>query len=208
MTYYHHVDDSGDPGLSESPMSSSHFVLAMVQLAERGPLPELAAVRQALHLEPTFEFKFHKTKPRQRAVFFEAARAVSFRVRVAVVHKARLAPTYAALTGPALTVEFLTRLTMRASDMEIASDILVVDGATPAFLRALRVKLSEACRASRRVRPFKKIVGGRSSREDGLQLADMLAGAARQRALGLPPDYYALLADKVADWWDAPDEGE
>jgi len=101
-------------------MSSSHFVLAMVQLAERGPLPELAAVRQALHLEPTFEFKFHKTKPRQRAVFFEAARAVSFRVRVAVVHKARLAPTYAALTGPALTVEFLTRLTMRASDMEIA----------------------------------------------------------------------------------------
>ncbi len=50
MTQYHYLDDSGDPGLDGSPSSSSHFALAMVQLAGSDPLPELATLRQKLYL--------------------------------------------------------------------------------------------------------------------------------------------------------------
>ncbi len=61
MTQYHFLDESGDPGLVGSASSSSHFALAMVQLTERAPLPDLARTRQRLHLPPGFEFKYHKT---------------------------------------------------------------------------------------------------------------------------------------------------
>ena len=45
MTQYHFLDDSGDPGLEGKASSSSHLTLAMVQLTERAPLPDLAQDR-------------------------------------------------------------------------------------------------------------------------------------------------------------------
>ncbi len=61
MTHYFFVDESGDPGLEGEAGSSSHFVIAMVQLPERMPLYPLARVRKTLGLSPTFEFKYYKT---------------------------------------------------------------------------------------------------------------------------------------------------
>jgi hypothetical protein len=60
MTQYFFVDESGDPGLEGEPGSSSHFVIAMVQLPERRPLYPLARVRKTLGLSPTFEFKLFR----------------------------------------------------------------------------------------------------------------------------------------------------
>jgi hypothetical protein len=76
MTYYHHVDESGEPGLDNAPRASSHLVLVMVQLAQRAPMPEFSAIRQALHLEPSLEFKYHTARPRQKEVFFKGIRKV------------------------------------------------------------------------------------------------------------------------------------
>ena len=42
MTQYFYVDESGDAGLEGQASSSSHFVMAMVQLPERAPLQPLA----------------------------------------------------------------------------------------------------------------------------------------------------------------------
>ena len=49
MTQYHFLDDSGDPGLEGKSGSSSHFILAMVQLPQRAPLAELESVRRMFH---------------------------------------------------------------------------------------------------------------------------------------------------------------
>ncbi len=57
---YHFLDDSGDPGLSGAVGSSSHFVLAMVELPQRHPLSSLALIRQKLYLSPVYEFKYYK----------------------------------------------------------------------------------------------------------------------------------------------------
>jgi hypothetical protein len=46
MTQYFFVDESGDPGLEGQAGSSSHFVIAMVQLPARMPLYPLAHVRR------------------------------------------------------------------------------------------------------------------------------------------------------------------
>ena len=98
----------------------------------------------------------------------------------------------------------IVRLTLRASALDIANDVLIIDGGTPALRRAVRIRLSDECRRTGRVRPFGKVVGGRSRREDGLQVADMIAGAIRQRRTGAESGYYKTFADKIADVWAIP----
>jgi len=95
----------------------------------------------------------------------------------------------------------LTCLSLPASQLDISKDILVIDGATDALRSALRIRLSEECRKISRVRPSKKIVTASSHKEDGLQLADMVACAIREKVWENRPAYYATFAAKVADLW-------
>ena len=57
-----------------------------------------------------------------------------------------------------------------------------------------------------RVSPFAKIVGGRSQGEDGLQLADMIAGAIRQHATGESSPSYQAISSKIVDLWNVSEE--
>ena len=205
---YHNLDDSGDPGLGDSPSTSSHFTLAMVQLAERTPLTELAALREDFNLPPLFEFKYHKSTPVQREGFFKAIQKVPFRVRAVVIEKSLLREPFVSMRGEQLRVEFIVRLVLRAQVLDLANDVLIIDGAKPSLCRAVRIRLSEECPKQKRVRPFSKIIGSRSRTEDGLQLADMIAGATRQYAINAQPTYYDSFARKVIDLWRFPVDGK
>lgn len=201
MTQYYHLDDSGDPGLDGQASSTSYYVLAMVQLAERAPIAALNEVRQALHLTSTFEFKYHRSTAFQKNLFFEMIGTVPFRVRAVVLKKSDSPERFRSFTGQALTIEMISALVFRASPLDVSNDILIIDAATPVFCRKLRIALSERCAQAGRVRPFKRIIGGDSAREDGLQLADMVAGAIRQQAMGTSQPYYGMFAAKVVDSW-------
>ena len=56
MTQYFYIDESGDAGLQGQASSSSHFVIAMVQLPDRAPLRPLVNLRKALNTSAGFEF--------------------------------------------------------------------------------------------------------------------------------------------------------
>lgn len=204
MAQYFHLDDSGDPGMDRAAGSSNHFTLAMVQLPERAPIDVFAAVRETLYLPSSFEFHYYRSKPHQKVIFFNAIKRLRFRVRAVFINKYALEKAYQAMDGQQFAIEFLTRLILRASDLDIGNDVLVIDGATLAFMRALRIRLSQECRSYKRVRPFRKIVSGESKREDGLQLADMIAGAVSNHLLGEESAFYPMFADKVSDLWQAP----
>jgi hypothetical protein len=201
MTQYHYVDESGEPGL-QSKGGSPYFIIAMAQMPNWDPIPEFAALREELHLAPSFEFHYVKMSPKQKQVFYRAINPVAFRVRAAVLLKDKLPVHYRNLNGFDLTIELLTRLTLRASPLDIGNDILVIDGATDALRSALRIRLSQECRGIKRVRPYKKIATASSHREDGLQLADMVAGAIRERAWKHDAAYYQMFAKKVVDLWE------
>jgi hypothetical protein len=188
--------------------STTHFVLAMVQLPGRGELPELAAIRQALHLPTTFEFKYHSAKARQKEVFFAGVRTLHLGVRAVVLRKEGLEAPLAGLTGDALTVELIAGLAARAAVLGATHDVLIIDGAGPALRRALRIRLSAESRRLGLKPPFHKIVGADSDGEDGLQLADMVAGAIRQHAVGAKSDWFASFANKVVDLWWLPEPGQ
>ena len=115
------------------------------------------------------------------------------------VDKARLGSNFNTLDPQALTIELVIGLTMHASELDIANEVLIIDGATPSFCRQLRIQFSERSKREERIRPFKNIVGGDSKREDGLQLADMIAGALRLHVIGISSDHFDIISPRIVD---------
>jgi hypothetical protein len=204
MTQYFYVDESGDAGLEGPASSSSHFVMAMTQLPERARLKPIVDLRKALRVPPNFEFKYHKSTPTQKERFFRDVLKIPFRVRAVIVSKSRLGAPLNSLSPQQLTIELIIRLTLRASELDISNEVLVIDGATPAFCRDLRVQFTERCKREERIRPFKNIIGANSKSEDGLQLADMVAGAIRLHAIGSSGEHYQVIFPRVVDLWQVP----
>jgi len=202
MTQYFFVDESGDPGLEGEAGSSSHFVVTMVQMPNRAPLYPLIQVRKVLGLSPTFEFKYYKTATAPKERFFRDVLSIPFRVQALVVNKRKLSSNFQQLSPQELTTKLIIQLTFRASELDIANEILIIDGATPAFCRSLRVQFTEYCKRQKRIRPFKNIVGANSRNEDGLQLADMIAGAIRLHAMGIYSEHFYCISSRIVDLWE------
>jgi len=196
MTQYFFMDESGDPGIFNT-ASSPYYVMVLVQLPAREPIPEFQSLREALRL-PGFEFHYYRMSYSQKDTFFQSIIPTLFRVRAAVLLKSN---TSILQTGTDLTVDLATRLILRSSPLDIADDILVMDGASDSLRKALRMSLSRECARLSRPRPFKKIVAARSSYEDGLQLADMLAGAIREFFWKNTPTFSNSFSDKIVDYW-------
>lgn len=204
MTQYYHLDDSGDPGMDFTRNVSPYFALVMVQRADAENIPQLSTLRKQLHVPETFEFKYARTNTTQKAAFFKAIQPIEFRVRAVFVNKAMLSRQYREMDGQIFTINWIIDLTLRASELDISDDVLILDGASPDLKRNLRVEFSKRCNLMDRKRPFKKIQSGDSSREDGLQLADMLVGDLTKSCQGKQSDYYSSIAPKVVDLWRAP----
>ena len=204
MTQYFFVDESGDPGLEGQASSSSHFVIAMVQLPARIPLHPLVNLRKALRVKTTFEFKYHTTTTLQKDLFFSEVLHIPFRVRAVALDKARVGVQWRNLPPTELVTELIIRLTFRASELDIANEVLIIDGATPAICRRLRVRFTEWCKQEKRVRPFKNIIGANSRNEDGLQMADMMAGAIRLHAMNIFSDHFHCISSRIVDLWELP----
>ncbi len=201
MTQYFYVDESGEPGLQHA-SSSPYYVLVMAQLPNREAIPEMLALRQQLGFPFHFEFHFYKMNSHQKELFFKTIQSLEFRVRAAVLIKENLPSYLQRLNGTELPMELLIKLTLRASPLDIANDILIMDGAPESFLKNLRIQLSQAYKQAGRERPFKKLIASDSRFDDGLQLADMLAGAIRQQVWAKEPAYAHTFSNKVVDlWW-------
>jgi hypothetical protein len=204
MTQYFYVDESGDAGMKRQASSSSHFVIAMVQLPERTPIRPLVDLRKSLNLNSGFGFKYHKTTSAQKDRSFHDVQAIRFRVRAMALDKARIGLNLRTMSPRELMTELIIRLTLRASELDIANEILIIDGASQAYCRHLRVQITEVCTHQKRIRPFKKIIGANSRNEDGLQMADMFAGAIRLHAKGISSEHFQYIAPRVADLWNLP----
>jgi len=197
---YHFLDDSGDPGLTGAAGSSSHFVLAMVELPQRQPLSQLSLIRQKLHLSPLYEFKYYKAPVAQKEYFFQEINSLDFKVRGVTIHKRDFAKQFGQISGSEIVIELASNLILRSP--QITNQVLVTDAFNVAITRAIRIKLSRECARLNRLRPFKQIVSADSKREEGLQLADMIAGAMRHYVMGLETNYYQMIRGKIVDLWE------
>jgi hypothetical protein len=130
--------------------------------------------------------------------------SIQFQVRAVVVNKEQLGLSWRILSPHELTTELMTQLTFHASELDIANQVLIIDGATPAFCRYLRVQFTERCKEQKRIRPFKNIIGANSRNEDGLQMTDMIAGAIRLYAMGVSSEHFYCISSRIVDLWELP----
>jgi len=196
---YFFVGESGDAGLTNQ--GSAYYVVAMVQLSNREPLTELVDLQQKLHLSPHFEFHYYKMNSRQKDEFFQAIHPLAFRVRTAALIKSDLPLRFQSMSSTELATSLLVNLTLRASPLDIANDVLVLDDAPDRFIQSLRINFTQAYQQMRRERPFKKIVSSKSKYDDGLQLADMVADAVREYIWEDDSTYFRTFSKKVVDLW-------
>ena len=137
----------------------------------------------------------------QKEEFFQAVYPLAFRVRVAALIKSQLPVKFQSMSSVDLATTLLVNLTLRASPLDIANDVLVLDNAPDRFIQSLRIHFTKAYQQEKRERPFKKIVSSRSKYDDGLQLADMIAGGVREYIWKNDSTYFRTFSKKVVDLW-------
>ena len=64
------------------------------------------------------------------------------------------------------------------------------------------MQFTERCKKENRIRPFKNIIGANSRNEDGLQLADMIAGAIRLHAMDIASEHFSCISPRIVDLWE------
>lgn len=201
MSMCQFVDESGDPGIPMVGTSSPYFILAMVELSDNNPIPEITVLRQRYRLLPDFEFQFYRTRKKLKDEFFSVIRESNFVVRTTILNKKQIPSFLRRKTGDDVIVELLVRLALRIPETIVVDNTLIIDNATTKVRRDIRLRLSQSYRITGRKRHFKKIIAQRSQSSDGLQLADMVAGAVKQYVTDESKRYYNQIADKVVDFW-------
>ncbi len=196
-TSYCFLDESGDPGLSQLGTSSPYFILVMVQFDDAHTIPELDVLRQEMGFTPDYEFKYYKAKTQLRKIFFQAIQPISYTAYVIALDKSALSLHYVSMSGPQLFVEMFVELVANIPDFVVQENILIVDGATAHLKQLLQKHLSRLYKETNRVRAFKKIVARHSHQSNGLQLADMIAGAIRHSITERDDQHYRAIKHKL-----------
>ena len=197
LTSYCLLDESGDPGLLQLGTSSPYFILVMVQFENADIVPELDALRQEMGFASSYEFKYYKAKAQLREIFFKAIQPVSFTAYAIVLDKSAVTLHYALTSGSQIFVEMFADLIANIPEVTLQENILIVDGATAHLNQLLRKRLSRLYKETNRVRAFKKIVTRHSHQSNGLQLADMIAGAIRHSVTEQDDQYYRAIKNKL-----------
>jgi hypothetical protein len=156
------------------------LVIAIVSVADYAAFRKLVAdlrVRRGLH--KTYEFHYSHIPEVERTAFLEALREASFQAWLLVVDKRRLSENFKRRNQYDLLGKFVAVLADRLPADMAAGATMVIDAHSPAsrLTRAIRVAISDTLRTSA-IQPGIRRVRARPAHcEDGLQLADMLAGA-------------------------------
>ncbi|MBR2695666.1 DUF3800 domain-containing protein [Candidatus Saccharibacteria bacterium] len=175
------VDDAGDPGLKLKEGSSKFFIIAAVLFEDDLDAEETALkikrLRQKLGWQQRHEFKFRKTSPEIRKLFLSEIKNCKFEVSLVILNKADVAEVKEFKNDASKLYNAVILKSLQAFDGKLKQTHILVDGESGSTYR-------------RNVKTFfrKHLPKGtmrqltyRNSVEDNLvQLADMIAGAARR----------------------------
>lgn len=197
---YLFLDWAGDFGFKFAEGSSTHLIFAMAFMPDYSALRRaLVSLRRDRRLPKDYEFHYVKTAKKVRQAFFQTLEQLDFTVDVLIVAKEDLPREYRRKNQYALYREFVSDLVRKVSEETFEGAILMVDARTTTDLltQTLRVAVSQALRSKGVKRGLKKVRGKRSEKEDGLQLADMVAGAIAEGKVKGGADYLVDLREKI-----------
>ena len=202
MPKYLFLDWSGDVGFKFGRGSSEYLVPTLVSVDNYGQVREgLRRLRKNLGLPPHFEFHYNQTHPRFRAAFFAELSAMPFQAGVLIVHKPSLPFAVTKMREQERLGIFVANLILRVEPDLIEKSLLLVDGQRKdtALAQGIRVAIARALERSGRPRRLRKVKTRPARSEDGLQIADMIAGTVVSRLQGRH-HYLDWVGDRVSIW--------
>jgi len=176
---YLFLDWSGDAGFKFGRGSSEYLIWALVSSTDYGRVRKrLVLLRRELGLFPLFEFHYKQTPPDLRAAFFETLCDLPFSAEVLIVHKPSLPPSFARMKEAQLYGRFVADLLLRTERTSVDQALLLVDAqrSAVALVRGIRVVVSRAMEEAGLPHRLTKVKPRPAKEEDGLQIADMIAG--------------------------------
>lgn len=169
------IDESGCPGFELNKGSSPYFTLAMVIFHDLLEAEKASKIIEELRLSLKIksEFKFSKTHPNIRDIFFTKLNSFDFMVRALVIEKSKITSSYLKQHHDNFYNYFLKMLI--EYDAEILNNATIkIDGrGTRIFKKTLNQYLKNQT-GQHKIHKVKFI----NSKSDNLvQLADMVVGA-------------------------------
>jgi hypothetical protein len=182
---YVFIDDSGDPGFKFDKGSSRFFVIAccVFETAEAAESASIAisALKERLGRPQHVEFKFAKTRVDTQVQFFDALSQEDFFVRILVIDKMSGERAYRDLSQGSLYNLAIHQVLASARGV-LSGARVTIDGGGSRNYRRSTVGVIRGDLGSSNPGAIHSISFAQSHRDPLLQLADMVAGSARQSA--------------------------
>jgi hypothetical protein len=159
--------------------ATRYFIVNLVLVNDPQPLREYVdRMRSRLGLAPMEEFSFNKSSNRHRHAFLSGLSDLDFVSRAIVVDKTLLPDDFRHMRSVEFYAFFVAQLLNHLPAGELDRTILHLDcfGAPKTALRCIRQQLAHLQPKDRRGL-LKRIAFKQSHRENGIQVADMIAGA-------------------------------
>ena len=196
---YGFLDWSGDSGFKFEVGSSLYLSLCIVSSADYSQLRRgLIGLREQLGLPRHFEFHFARSSEVVRTVFFAGLPSLPWDASVLIVDKRHLPRDLRKMRDPSFYGFFVGHLLASAPLETMQVKRLLIDESEKqsALVRGIRIAVSPVLRA-RGIQHPPKTRGEPASRWDGLQVADMLAGAVVEREGGGKDYLQGLLGERL-----------
>jgi len=172
-------DEAGQTGFKFDLGATRYFIVNLVLVNDPQSLRECVdRMRSRLGLSPMEEFSFNKSSNRHRHAFLAGLSDLDFVARAIVVDKTLLPDDFRHMRSVEFYAFFVAQLLNHLPTGELDRTILHLDrfGAPKTALRCIRQQLAHLRPKDRRSL-VKRIVFKESHRENGIQVADMIAGA-------------------------------
>ena len=190
-----YLDWSGDAGFKFNQASSRFMAVACVTNSEGFSQP-LANLRRDYKLGKHFHFHFTNASRLIKRPFFNALAPTAFAGVVLRVDKSTLSHQWRKMRGTELVSRLVAETASQLSSELINEAVLLVDGSRKEsrLRNQMRVAVSAKLRANSA--SLADLVMRPAREEDGLQVADMLAGASASNHIG-DNALLGYLGDKV-----------
>jgi hypothetical protein len=134
-----------------------------------------------------------------RPAFFDTLVKVPFMATAIVVDKVALPETWHRMRGQRMVEHFVAEAVVGARRERVENAVLIFDGPRreTKTIRGIRVAISRLLEKRDLDHRLKRVTARPSAEEDGLQVADMIAGAALDEATGSSHGYLARLGEKL-----------
>lgn len=197
------LDWAGDLGFEFGRGSTSHLVMVFAMTTNYATFRQtMADLRARRGLHKVYEHHYAHIPKAEREAYFTALRAASFQAWALVVDKRQLSEGPKRMNQYDLFGKLVADLARRLPVEALQEAILLVDAhtTTTQLTRTIRVAISNALRGRGTQRRVKKVRGRPAHLEDGLQLADMVAGAVVGSKVEGTVDHLAGLEEKITVW--------